>query len=109
MTLVLHVGYRHIVAEIAHTRPGYIGTEGLFLLGFTAPADPPEDFDGTVATRRTGHVRPHWTIRARVRASSGAKAASGSDAARCPKPEAAADVVATAHLTAFSARSCRWP
>src|SRR5581483_4749711 len=46
-TLVLHVGYRHVVAEVAHTPPGYIGTEGLFLLGFVAPAVRAQDLRGT--------------------------------------------------------------
>jgi hypothetical protein len=46
-TLALHVGYRHVVAEVAHTPPGYIGTEGLFLLGYVAPAVRSDDFRGT--------------------------------------------------------------
>jgi len=46
-TFVLHVGYRNVVAEVAHTPPGYIGTEGLFLLGYVAPAVRADDFRGT--------------------------------------------------------------
>jgi hypothetical protein len=46
-TFVLHIGYRHVVAEVAHTPPGYIGTEGLFLLGYVAPAVRADDFRGT--------------------------------------------------------------
>lgn len=46
-TFALHIGYRHIVAEVAHTPPGYIGTEGLFLLGYVAPAVRADDFRGT--------------------------------------------------------------
>src|SRR5262249_40942043 len=46
-TFVLHVGYRHVVAGVAHTEPGYIGTEGLFRLGFVAPAIERKDFADT--------------------------------------------------------------
>ena len=46
-TAVLHVGYRHIVANVAHTPPGYIGTEGLFMMGYVAPAIRAEDFRNT--------------------------------------------------------------
>jgi hypothetical protein len=46
-TFALHVGYRHIVANVAHTPPGYIGTEGLFMMGYVAPAIHPDDFRNT--------------------------------------------------------------
>jgi hypothetical protein len=46
-TFALHTGYRHLVAQVAHTQPGYIGTEGLFLLGYVAPAVRAADFDGS--------------------------------------------------------------
>ncbi len=96
MTLVLHVGYRHIVAEIAHTRPGYIGTEGLFLLGFTAPAVSAADFDGTGCDPTVlNHVRASLndprTREGQLWGEGGLWAAMQRD---CPKPEAAADVVA---------------
>jgi len=96
MTLVLHVGYRHIVAEIAHTRPGYIGTEGLFLLGFTAPAVIAADFDGTGCDPTVlNHVRSSLddprTREGQLWGEGGLWAAMQRD---CPKPEAAADVVA---------------
>ena len=96
MTLVLHVGYRHIVAEIAHTRPGYIGTEGLFLLDFTAPAVTAADFDGTGCDPTVlNHVRASLddprTREGQLWGEGGLWAAMQRD---CPKPEAAADVVA---------------
>src|SRR6478736_1876520 len=96
MTLVLHVGYRHIVAEIAHTRPGYIGTEGLFLLGFTAPAVTAADFDGTGCDPSVlNHVRASLddprTREGQLWGEGGLWAAMQRD---CPNPEAAADVVA---------------
>jgi len=97
MTLVLHVGYRHIVAEIAHTRPGYIGTEGLFLLGFTAPAVAAADFDGTGCDPSVlHHVRASLddprTREGQLWGETGLWAAMQRD---CPNPEAAADVVAS--------------
>jgi len=97
MTLVLHVGYRHIVAEIAHTRPGYIGTEGLFLLGFTAPAVAAADFDGTGCDPSVlDHVRASLddprTREGQLWGEGGLWAAMQRD---CPNPEAAADVVAS--------------
>jgi hypothetical protein len=96
MTLILHVGYRHIVAEIAHTRPGYIGTEGLFLLGFTAPAVAAADFDGTGCDPTVlNHVRSSLddprTREGQLWGEGGLWAAMQRD---CPNPEAAADVVA---------------
>jgi len=96
MTFVLHVGYRHIVAEIAHTRPGYIGTEGLFLLGFTAPAVGATDFDGTGCDPSVlNHVRASLddprTREGQLWGEGGLWAAMQRD---CPNPEAAADVVA---------------
>jgi hypothetical protein len=96
MTLVLHVGYRHIVAEIAHTRPGYIGTEGLFLLGFTAPAVTAADFDGTGCDPSVlSHVRASLddprTREGQLWGEGGLWAAMQRD---CLSPEAAADVVA---------------
>jgi hypothetical protein len=95
-TLVLHVGYRHLVAEIAHTRPGYIGTEGLFLLGFTAPSVTADDFDGTgcdaaVLSHVRMPLRDPRTREGQLWADSGLWAAMQRD---CPRPEAAADVVA---------------
>ncbi|HET7064558.1 MAG TPA: glycosyltransferase family 39 protein [Rudaea sp.] len=97
MTLVLHVGYRHIVAEIAHTRPGYIGTEGLFLLGFTAPAVIAADFDGTdcdpTVLRHVHAALDDPRMReGQLWGDGGLWAAMQRD---CPRPEAAADVVAS--------------
>ncbi len=46
-SFALHIGYRHVVAQVAHTQPGYIGTEGLFLLGYVAPAVTAADFQDT--------------------------------------------------------------
>jgi hypothetical protein len=46
-TVVLHTGYRHIVAAVAHTAPGYIGTEGLFRMGFLSPLVRGEDLRNT--------------------------------------------------------------
>ena len=97
MTLVLHVGYRHIVSEIAHTRPGYIGTEGLFLLGFTAPAVVAADFDGTDCDQSVlRHVHSALedprTREGQLWGEGGLWAAMQRD---CPRPEAAADVVAS--------------
>ncbi len=97
MTLVLHVGYRHIVAEIAHTRPGYIGTEGLFLLGFTAPAVTAADFDGTGCDPTVlSHVQRALddprTREGQLWGEGGLWEAMQRD---CPRPEAAADLVAS--------------
>ena len=95
MTLILHVGYRHIVAEIAHTRPGYIGTEGLFLLGFTAPAVIAADFDGTdcdptVLRHVQSALDDPRTREGQLWGDGGLWAAMQRD---CPRPEAAADIV----------------
>jgi len=97
MTLVLHVGYRHVVAEIAHTRPGYIGTEGLFLLGFTAPAVTAADFDGTGCDPTVlSHVQRALddprTREGQLWGKGGLWEAMQRD---CPRPEAAADLVAS--------------
>ena len=46
-TVALHTGYRHVVAAVAHTAPGYIGTEGLFRMGFLSPLIRREDFTDT--------------------------------------------------------------
>ncbi|HSE11995.1 MAG TPA: hypothetical protein VLB69_05100 [Rudaea sp.] len=95
-TLVLHVGYRHIVAEIAHTRPGYIGTEGLFLLGFVAPAVESGDFVGTgcsssvLSDDRTPLDDPRTRER-QLWGENGLWAAMQRD---CPRPEDAANAVA---------------
>jgi hypothetical protein len=95
-TLVLHVGYRHVVAEIAHTRAGYIGTEGLFLLGFTAPAVTAADFDGTDCDPSVlAHVQaPLDDPRTRERQLWGKGGLWEAMQRDCPRPEAAADVVA---------------
>ena len=95
-TVVLHVGYRHIVAAVAHTQPGYIGTEGLFLMGYVAPAIRPEDFrttgcaDDVLNKVKYDPVDPHnrerelwsegglWSVMQRA----------------CPQPEKAATHVA---------------
>ncbi len=95
-TAVAHVGYRHLVGAVAHTSPGYIGTEGLFLLGFVAPAVRDEDFRDTGCapellrhvrvpladpTRREGqlwHPEGLWSVMQR----------------ECAQPEQAADRVA---------------
>lgn len=95
-TLVLHVGYRHIVAEIAHTRPGYIGTEGLFLLGFVAPAVVGDDFNGTgcnptVLSDVHAPLDDPRTREGQLWGDNGLWAAMQRD---CPRPEAAATAVA---------------
>lgn len=46
-TAALHIGYRHTVARIAHSPPGYIGVEGLFRMGLVSHWLQPHDFDGT--------------------------------------------------------------
>jgi hypothetical protein len=46
-TATLHVGYRDLVGSVAHAPPGYIGTEGLFLLGYVAPVIEDKDFADT--------------------------------------------------------------
>lgn len=95
-TLVLHVGYRHVVAEIAHTRPGYIGTEGLFMLGFTAPAVTAADFSGTDCDPGVlAHVQaPLDDPRTRERQLWGEGGLWAAMQRDCPRPEAAADLVA---------------
>lgn len=95
-TLVLHVGYRHIVAEIAHTRPGYIGTEGLFLLGFVAPAVTSDDFkdtgcDPNVLSDVRAPLDDPRTRERQLWGDNGIWAAMQRD---CPRPEAAATAVA---------------
>jgi hypothetical protein len=99
-TLIAHVGYRHIVGSIAHTEPGYIGTEGLFQLGYLAPVVTEKDFNGTGCDpdllqhvelelsdprNREGQLWRDgglWSVMQR----------------ECPQPEAAADVVASRAL-----------
>jgi hypothetical protein len=96
-TLIAHAGYRHIVGSIAHSEPGYIGTEGLFQLGYLAPVVTQRDFDGTGCDpdllqhvqlelgdprNREGqlwHDGGLWPVMQRD----------------CPQPEAAADAVAS--------------
>jgi hypothetical protein len=95
-TLVLHVGYRHIVAEVAHTQPGYIGTEGLFMLGFVAPAIEQDDFRDTgcsadVLTRLSRPLKDPRTREYQLWGEHGLWAAMQSD---CPRPEGTASVVA---------------
>ncbi len=46
-TGIVHFGYRNLIHVIDHTPPGYIGTQGLFDLGFAAPMVEAVDFDGT--------------------------------------------------------------
>jgi hypothetical protein len=95
-TLVAHVGYRHIVADVAHTTPGYIGTEGLFMLGFVAPAIEAKDFrdtgcDADVLSRLS---RPLHDPRTREYQLWGERGLWAVMQSKCPQPEAAADIVA---------------
>ncbi len=46
-TLILHGGYRHLVGQLTHSPPGYIGIAGVFKLGMVAPLVEPADFAGT--------------------------------------------------------------
>lgn len=95
-TLVTHVGYRHIVAEVAHTKPGYIGTEGLFMLGFVAPAVEQKDFrdTGCSADVLTKLGRPLQDSRTREYQLWGESGLWAAIQRECPRPEAAADIVA---------------
>jgi hypothetical protein len=95
-TLVAHAGYRHIVAQVAHTNPGYIGTEGLFMLGFVAPAVEQKDFRDTdcsadVLTKLGRPLQDSRTREYQLWGEGGLWAAMQRD---CPQPEAAADIVA---------------
>jgi hypothetical protein len=95
-TLAVHAAYRQVVAEVAHTKPGYIGTEGLFMLGFVAPAVERKDFADTgCSTDVLGKIqRPLRDSRTReyqLWGDAGLWAAMQHD---CPQPEAAADLVA---------------
>jgi hypothetical protein len=95
-TLVAHVGYRHIVADVAHTKPGYIGTEGLFMLGFVAPAIEQKDFrdTGCDADVLSGLSRPLHDPRTREYQLWGDHGLWAAMQHQCPQPEAAADIVA---------------
>jgi hypothetical protein len=95
-TLVCHVGYRHIVARVAHTEPGYIGTEGLFTLGYVAPAVEEKDFRGTGCQPDllTRIDRPLADARTREYQLWGASGLWAQMQRYCPNPEAAADTVA---------------
>lgn len=95
-TGVLHVGYRHVVAEVAHTKPGYIGTEGLFRLGFVAPAVERRDFLDTgcsadVLSKLQRPLRDPRTREYQLWGEAGLWAAMQKE---CPRPEDAADLVA---------------
>ena len=95
-TLVAHLGYRHIVADVAHTKPGYIGTEGLFMLGFVAPAIEQKDFrdTGCDADVLSGLSRPLHDPRTREYQLWGERGLWAAMQRQCPQPEAAADIVA---------------
>jgi hypothetical protein len=95
-TLVAHVCYRHIVADVAHTKPGYIGTEGLFMLGFVAPAIEQKDFrdTGCDADVLTGLGRSLHDPRTREYQLWGDHGLWAAMQHRCPQPEAAAEIVA---------------
>lgn len=95
-TGVLHVGYRHVVAAVAHTEPGYIGTEGLFRLGFVAPAVQSRDFADTgcsadVLSKLQRPLRDPRTREYQLWGDAGLWAAMRRE---CPRPEAAANLVA---------------
>ncbi len=95
-TLIAHVSYRQIVADVAHSQPGYIGTEGLFLLGFVAPVIEQKDFRGTgcsgdVLTKLKRPLQDPRTREYQLWGEGGLWAAMHSD---CPQPESAADTVA---------------
>jgi hypothetical protein len=95
-TLAVHSGYRQIVAEVAHTKPGYIGTEGLFMLGFVAPAVERKDFADTgcstdLLSKIQRPLRDSRTREYQLWGEAGLWAAMQHD---CPQPEAAADLVA---------------
>jgi len=95
-TLCLHVGYRHLVAQVADTPPGYIGTEGLFLLGFVAPEVKADDFrdtgcaTGLLERVATPLADPHNRER-QLWGGSGIWAVMQRE---CPHPERAAKIVA---------------
>ena len=95
-TFVCHVGYRHIVAGVAHTEPGYIGTEGLFMLGYVAPAVVEKDFRGTGCQPDllTRIDRPLADSRTREYQLWGEAGLWAQMQRYCPNPEAAADTVA---------------
>jgi hypothetical protein len=95
-TLVAHVGYRHVVADVAHTKPGYIGTEGLFLLGFVAPAVEQKDFrdTGCNADVLTKLKRPLQDPRTREYQLWGQGGLWDAIQRECPQPEIVADTVA---------------
>ena len=95
-TFVLHVGYRHVVAAVAHTEPGYIGTEGLFRLGFVAPAIERKDFADTgcsadVLSKLQRPLRDPRTREYQLWGDAGLWAAMQKE---CPRPEDAANLVA---------------
>jgi hypothetical protein len=95
-TAIAHLGYRGIVGVVAHTRPGYIGTEGLFLLGFAAPAVREEDFHDTgCAPDVLSQVRlPLADPRMRERQLWGDDGLWAAIRRACPNPERVADRVA---------------
>jgi hypothetical protein len=95
-TVVTHAAYRELVGSIAHAPPGYIGTEGLFLLGYVAPAVQENDFAGTGCDSQVlQHVQlPLRDPRRREQQlwkDGGLWSVMQRD---CPQPEAAAGVVA---------------
>jgi len=95
-TLVFHAGYRQVVAQVAHTQPGYIGTEGLFMLGYVAPAVEPKDFRATgcdpdVLTRVDRPLGDSRTREYQLWGEGGLWAVMQRD---CPNAEAVADKVA---------------
>lgn len=95
-TLVVHAGYRQIVGFIAHTPPGYIGTAGLFTLGFVAPLVQSADFEGTgcdpdVLTHVQLPLSDPRTREGQLWGDGGLWSAMQRD---CPSPESAANVVA---------------
>lgn len=95
-TFIVHSGYRQIVGRVAHTEPGYIGTEGLFLLGFVAPAVEEKDFRGTgcSADVLTRLRRPLADPRNREYQLWGEGGLWAVMQKQCPAPEAAAGTVA---------------
>jgi len=105
-SLSVHLAYRHVVGSVAHTAPGYIGTEGLFLLGFVAPGIQRDDFSGTFcAADVLQHVQiplgdPHNRER-HLWSDNGLWAAMQRN---CPQSESAASVVAERALRRISSK-----
>ena len=103
-TAALHVGYRHVVGAVAHTEPGYIGTEGLFRMGFLSPLVRGGDFRGTgCAGDLLDHVTQPFDIEHRNEQLWSKGGLWDVMQHECPQPERAAGIVAARAAARFAA------